>query len=135
MIFIIDDDEAVRDSLRLLLECTGLEACDFPSPERFCSSWESAAADCLVLDVHFAGMSGLDLLDQLRQCGNEVPVIVVTGRPSAANTARAQAAGALAVLEKPFKPAEILGLVRQALGQGPRPASLSAPCAPLHCAR
>jgi two-component system, LuxR family, response regulator FixJ len=125
MIFIVDNDSAVRDSLRLLLECVGLEARDFPSPETFLDGWKSADEDCLVLDVHRPGMSGLDLLEELRQRGDEVPVIVVTGWPSAASTARARAAGALAVLEKPFNPAEILDLVRQALkerpGPGPRP--------------
>jgi DNA-binding response OmpR family regulator len=67
------------------------------------------------------GMSGLDLLEELRQRGDAVPVIVVTGQPSAASTARAQAAGALAVLAKPFKPIEMLGLVRQALNERPGP--------------
>jgi CheY-like chemotaxis protein len=127
MIFIVDDDSAVRDSLRLLLECAGLEARDFPSPETFLDGWKSADEDCLVLDVHMPGMCGLDLLEELRQRGDEVPVIVVTGRPSPADTARARAAGALAVLEKPFKPAEILGLVRQALREQPGPGALSAP--------
>jgi two-component system response regulator FixJ len=117
MIFIVDDDSAVRDSLRLLLECAGLEARDFPSPETFLDGWKSAGQDCLVLDLHMPGMSGLDLLEELRQRGDAVPVIVVTGQPCAASTARAQAAGALAVLAKPFKPLEMLGLVRQALNE------------------
>jgi FixJ family two-component response regulator len=135
MIFIIDDDDATRDSLRLLLQCVGLEARDFPSPETFLDGWKSADKDCLVLDVHMAGMSGLDLLEELRQRGDKVPVIVVTGRPSAANTARARAAGALAVLEKPFKPGEILGLVRQALGEGPAPRPVPHRETPHHCPR
>ncbi len=95
MIFIIDDDDATRDSLRLLFECMGLEARDFPSPETFLDGWKPAAEDCLVLDVHMAGMSGLDLLEKLRQ--------------------------------KPFKPGEILGLVRQVLNERPRPGFHSAP--------
>ena len=121
MIFIVDDDSAVRDSLRLLLECAGLEARDFPSPETFLDGWKSADQDCLVLDVQMPGMSGLDLLEELRQRGDAVPVIVVTGQPSAASTARAQAAGALAVLAKPFKAIEMLSLVRQALNERPGP--------------
>ncbi len=127
MIFIIDDDDATRDSLRLLFECMGLEARDFPSPETFLDGWKPAAEDCLVLDVHMAGMSGLDLLEKLRQRGDKVPVIIITGQPSVANTVRAQAAGALAILEKPFKPGEILGLVRQVLKERPRPGFHSAP--------
>jgi FixJ family two-component response regulator len=128
MIFIIEDDDAIRDSLRLLLECVGLEAREFSSAETFLDGWKFADEDCLVLDVHMPGMSGLDLLDELRQRGDKVPVIVVTGLPSAANIARARAAGALAILEKPFKPGEILGLVRQASGERPGPGAPSAPC-------
>jgi len=123
MIYIVDDDSATRDSLRLLLECVGLEARGFPSSEAFLAGSQRAAEDCLVLDIHMPGMNGLELLEELRQRGDAVPVIVVTGRPSAASTLRAQAAGALAILEKPFNPAEILGLVRYALEERPGPAS------------
>ena len=115
MISIVDDDSATRDSLRLLLDCAGLEARDFPSSNAFLEARQSAGDDCLVLDVHMPGMSGLDLLEELRRRGDQIPVIVVTGRPSAANAARAQAAGAFAILEKPFKADEIIGLVRNAL--------------------
>lgn len=115
MIFIVDDDSATRDSLRLLLGCVGLEARDFPSSKAFLEARQSADKDCLVLDVHMPGMSGLDLLEELRRRGDEIPVVVVTGLPSAANTARARAAGVLAILEKPFKAAEIIELVRNAL--------------------
>lgn len=115
MISIVDDDSATRESLRLLLDCVGLEARDFPSSNAFLEARQSAGEDCLVLDLHMPGMSGLDLLEELRRRGDQIPVIVVTGRPSAATTARAQAAGALAVLEKPFKAAEIIELVRNAL--------------------
>jgi two-component system, LuxR family, response regulator FixJ len=115
MIFIVDDDSATRDSLRLLLGCVGLEARDFPSVKAFLEARQSADEACLVLDVHLPGMSGLDLLEELRRRGDAIPVIVVTGRPSVASTARAQAAGAFAILEKPFKAAEIIELVRNAL--------------------
>ena len=121
MIFIIDDDEATRDSLRLLLECAGLEARGFPSPGGFLDGWRSGEEDCMVLDIHMPGMNGLDLLERLRQRGDEVPVIVVTGRPSPASTARARAAGAFAVLEKPFEAGEILALVRRAMKARPQP--------------
>jgi len=92
--------------------------------EAFLEARQLGDKDCLVLDVHMPGMSGIELLEQLRQRGDEVPVII-TGQPSATSDRRARAAGALAVSEKPFKPSEILGLVRRALdeyhGSGARP--------------
>ena len=126
MNFIVDDDSATRDSLRLLLGCAGLEAQHFPSAEAFLGSRQCADRDCLVLDVHMRGMTGIELLEQLRQRGDKVPVIIITG-PTAANTPRARTAGALAVLEKPLRPGEILGLVRQALKERPGPGSPSVP--------
>jgi FixJ family two-component response regulator len=115
MIQIVENDCAVRDSLRLLLDCVGLEARGFPSSEAFLDGWRPAVADCVVVDAHMPGMNGLDLLEEIRRRGDEVPAIVVTGQPTATNVARAKAAGALAVLEMPYKAAEIVALVRAAL--------------------
>jgi FixJ family two-component response regulator len=104
MIFIVDDDAAVRDSLRLLLETAGHAVEDFPSAEAFLASHDSTGHDCLIVDVYMArGLSGLELLENLRRGGNSVPVILFTGQPSAPITARAQVGGALAVLEKTFR--------------------------------
>jgi two-component system response regulator FixJ len=119
MIFIVDDDSATRDSLRLLLDCAGHEAREFPSAEALLEARQFADKGCLVLDVHMPGMSGIELLEQLRQRGDKIPVIVITGQPSAANDSRSRVYGALAVLEKPYKPREILGLVRRALDERP----------------
>lgn len=121
MIFIVDDDHAIRHSLRLLFDCVGFQAREFPSAEAFLDARRCADEDCLVLDVQMPGMTGIELLERLRERGDKIPVIVITGRPSPADTARARAAGALSVLEKPFKPGEILGLVRRALRQRPGP--------------
>ena len=119
MILIVENDCAVRDSLQRLLDCMGLEARGFPSSEAFLEGWRPADADCVVIDANMPAMNGLDLLEELRRCGDEVPVIVVTGRPTATNAARANAAGALAVLEKPYKVAEIVALVRAASEKKP----------------
>jgi two-component system, LuxR family, response regulator FixJ len=117
MILIVDNDCAVRESLRVLLDCVGLEARGFPSSEAFLEASPPIEKDCLVLDVHMPGMSGIELLEELRQRGDEVPVIIITGLPSATNATQAKAAGALAVLEKPFKAVEILALIRTALAK------------------
>jgi two-component system, LuxR family, response regulator FixJ len=115
MIFIVDDDAAARDSLRLLLETAGYAAEDLPSAEAFLASHALTDHDCLIADVYMAsGLSGIELLENLRRGGNTAPVILVTGRPSASITARAQVGGALAVLERPFDAADMLKLVQDA---------------------
>jgi len=121
MIFIVDDDESVRDSLRLLLECAGFEVRVFGSCGEFLAADRIGEGDCLILDVHMMGMSGLDLLERMRGRGDRVPVILITGRLDTAIQRRDQAAGALAVVEKPYKAGKILALVRHALGRGNNP--------------
>ncbi len=112
MIFIIEDDSESRESLRLLLDCAGVEARAFASAEAFLEDGKHGAADCLVIDIQLPGMSGLDLLEELRERGDAVSAIVVSARPTAANTARALAAGALVVLDKPFNPGEMVTRVQ-----------------------
>jgi len=117
MIFILDDDAGVRDSLRLLLECEGLETREFASCREFLDA-DGAESDCLILDVHLPGMSGIELLETMRRRGDMLPVIVISGRIDAMTRNRARAAGALAVVEKPYQVEEVLDLVRRAMGQG-----------------
>ena len=117
MIFILDDDTGVRDSLRLLLECEGLETREFASCREFLDA-DGAEGDCLILDVHLPGMSGIELLETMRRRGDMLPVIVISGRIDAMTRNRARAAGALAVVEKPYQVEEVLDLVRRAMGQG-----------------
>lgn len=125
MIFIVEDDDGVRDSLRLLLECEGFIAQEFASARQFLDAGRPGDGDCLILDVHMPGMSGLDLLERLRRRGDMLAVIVISGRPDTATRNRAQAAGAIAMVEKPYGPEELIDLVRLALDPGRRPA---APC-------
>jgi len=112
MIFIVDDDESVRDSLRLLFEWAGFEVRVFASCREFLAAGRIGEGDYLILDVHMTGMSGLDLLERIRGRGDRVPVILITGRLDTATRSRAQAAAALSVAEKPYKANEILALVR-----------------------
>ncbi len=117
MIFIVDDDPAVRDSLRLLLECEGFEAREFASCREFLDADWAEEGDCLIVDVHMPGMSGIELLETLRRRGDSLPVIVLSGRIDAAARNRARAAGALAIVEKPHPSEQMLNLVRLALGR------------------
>jgi FixJ family two-component response regulator len=118
MIFIVDDDAGVRDSLRLLLETEGFEAREFASCEAFLDARRASEGDCLILDVHLPGMSGIELLETIRCRGDMHPVIVISGWIDPTTTNRARAAGALAIVEKPYQPEEVLCLVRRALDQG-----------------
>jgi FixJ family two-component response regulator len=114
MIFIVDDDDATRDSLRLLVESEGFEARDFASGRRFLDTVVSVRGDCLILDINMPGMNGFDVLKELRQRGDMVPVIFVTAWPDPATRSRAGAVGAVALLEKPHGADEFLALLRQA---------------------
>jgi two-component system response regulator FixJ len=93
MILIVDDDEAVRDSLRLLLECEGYETRKFASGREFVAAGGAGEGDCLILDVNMPGMSGIEILETMRMH----PVIVISGRTDALTRKRAHAAGALAI--------------------------------------
>jgi two-component system response regulator FixJ len=117
MISTLDGDDAVRDSLRLLLECAGLEAREFASCQELLDAVRGSDGDCLILDLHMPEMSGIELLEEMRRRGEILPVILITGRLDATLGERAHAAGALAVVEKPYTAAEIINPVREALSQ------------------
>jgi two-component system response regulator FixJ len=118
MIFIVDDDYAARDSLRILLECKGFEAQEFASGRAFLDAGPPADGDCLIIDMHMPGMSGLELLERLRRNGYMLPSILITGSLDAATLNRARAAGVPRVVEKPYQVEDILDQVRLALGRG-----------------
>ena len=114
-VYIVDDDEAVRDSIRLLLESSGFLAREFANADLFLKS-DIASMGCLLLDLHMPGISGLELLRLLRSRGMRRPVIVVSGRRDPVQDAEVWAAGASALLSKPFDDQQLLDLVAEALG-------------------
>jgi two-component system response regulator FixJ len=113
-VYIVDDDEAVRDSIRLLLESSGFVARDFASADLFLDA-ESGDMGCLLLDLHMPGISGLELLRLIRGRGIKRPVIVVSGRRDPTLDSEVLAAGATALLSKPFDEQQLLELLEQAL--------------------
>ena len=115
MIFLVEDDEATRDSLCLLFECEGLACRGFASGEAFLSATPALDHSCLILDVNMDGMDGLTLLERLRAGGATAPAIMITGKPSPAILRRATAAGAVAVIEKPFDSSSLIDRVRSLL--------------------
>jgi FixJ family two-component response regulator len=113
-ICIVDDDQAVRDSLSLLLESGGLSTRSYDSADAFLKAGAQDMA-CLILDLHMPGTSGLELLRLLRRRGLSLPVFVVSGRRDPMLDAEVHAAGATDLLSKPFDDEILLRLVREAV--------------------
>jgi FixJ family two-component response regulator len=111
LIHIVDDDAAVRDSLRALLESSGMSVRDYDSAHDFLERGATSPDGCVLLDVHMPGMSGLELLDILRSRRFGLPVIVITGRSDSALRVRATEAGACAVFDKPVDEDDLLGAI------------------------
>jgi two-component system response regulator FixJ len=114
-IFLVDDDPAVRDSVKLALETYGFTVRDFASGSDFLASGDGAENACLVLDMHMPVINGLDLLEQLAANKIAPPTVIITGRADDTIKRRAHAAGAFEVLEKPFDTAALLTAMRQAM--------------------
>jgi FixJ family two-component response regulator len=115
-IYIVDDDEAVRDSLALMLESHGIAARTYDSGAAFIGDYNPGEADCLVLDLHMPDMGGLELLERLTCLGLDVPVVIISGRADTSDKARASAAGAKAILDKPFSREDLLAAIYIAIG-------------------
>jgi FixJ family two-component response regulator len=115
-VFLVDDDESVREGLESLLESTGMDVRVFSSADEFLSNGPSSdAAGCLVLDVEMPGMSGLDLQHQLKVANIRLPVIFLTGHGDIPMTVHALKAGAVHFLTKPVREPELMDVIRQAL--------------------
>jgi FixJ family two-component response regulator len=114
-IYIVDDDEAVRDSARILLEAHGYEVQIFAAGPEFLAAFDGALKTCLILDINMPGMSGFEVLDLVRARWPRLPVIMITGRGDKAAKARALGNGAVALLEKPFGDVALVSAIEQAL--------------------
>lgn len=115
-IYIVDDDEAVRDSLALMLESHGIAAKTYDSGVAFMGDYIPGSPGCLVLDLHMPHMDGFELLERLANRGLSVPVVVISGRADTAEKTRATAAGVKAILDKPFSREELLAAIYVAVG-------------------
>ena len=116
LISVVDDDESVRESLPDLLREFGFEAQTFSSAEEFLASESVANTNCLVLDVAMRGMSGPDLLRELKLRGQGIPIVFITAQRDATVRPRLRAEGAVECLFKPFEPADLLQALNTALG-------------------
>lgn len=116
-VFIIDDDEAVRDSLSWLMKSAGLSAETFASADAFLNHYREGRPGCLILDIRMPGMSGLELQSVLKERGYRLPIIIISGHADVPMAVRALKAGAFDFIEKPFNDELLLGLVQRAIEQ------------------
>jgi FixJ family two-component response regulator len=115
VVHVVDDDEALRDSLSWLLESAGHRVATHASAETFLATYDPERAGCLVLDIRMPGMSGLELQDELKRRGHTIPIIFVTGHGDVPMAVNAVKKGALEFIEKPFNDQAFLVLINNAL--------------------
>jgi two-component system response regulator FixJ len=117
VVHVVDDDDAVRDSLKVLIEAHGLAVEDYASTAEFMRADPPQRKGCLILDLHFPGGSGLDFLAAHSDLLRQLPVILITGRGDAASRARAEGLGVLDYLDKPVREEVLLATIRRALAE------------------
>jgi FixJ family two-component response regulator len=115
LVHVVDDDEALRDSLRWLLESARHCVATYAAAESFLATYDPERAGCLVLDIRMPGMSGLELQDELKRRGHTIPIIFVTGHGDVPMAVNAVKKGALEFIEKPFNDKAFLVLIKNAL--------------------
>ena len=115
IVYIVDDDEPVRDSMKAPLEACAFEVRDYGSCQSFIDQFDGKPKGCLVLDLHLPAMSGLEFIERYGPNLHGLPVIMVSGRGDPATFARAREAGVSAFLEKPFEEDQLLDAVQRLL--------------------
>lgn len=125
-VYVVDDDEAVRESLRYLISSVDLQVKTFASATDFLDIYEPGMAGCLVVDVRMPGMSGLELQRQLSDRSINLPVIIITGHGDVDMAVRAMKSGAFDFIQKPFNDQVLLDLIQAALDKNARAAEADA---------
>jgi RNA polymerase sigma factor (sigma-70 family) len=114
-VFVVDDDQAMRNSLKWLIESVGVQVESFASADEFLSRYQPDRTGCLVLDVRMPGMSGLDLQEYLVEKNIQIPVVIITGHGDVPMAVRAMKGGAIDFIEKPFNDEVLLDAIRRAI--------------------
>ena len=114
-VFVVDDDEAVRTSLRLLLKSVGLPVETFASAQEFLDQFDPGRAGCLVLDIRMPGMSGLELQQHLNDRHSIMPIVFITGHGDVPMAVEAMQAGAVDFIQKPFRDQDLIDRINRAL--------------------
>jgi len=119
-VYIVDDDDEVRESLEDLVDSVGLKACTFPNATAFLSAYSSSNVGCLLLDIRMPGMSGLELQQELHERGSSLPVIFITGHGDIPMAVDAMRRGAVDFIEKPYRDQDLVDRVNAAVEIGAR---------------
>lgn len=114
-IYVVDDDDAVRDSLQALLESRGFAAAAYDSAEAFLAAYRPGGAACALVDLRMEGMDGIALLERLRADGIRLPVVLITGHGDVPVAVRAMKAGAADFIEKPYSNETLLASIARVL--------------------
>ena len=114
IVYVVDDDDAVRNSIRLLLKSVGLPVVLFSSPEEFLAQYDDEQPGCLLLDVRMPQMNGLELQQRLNQRGAIIPVVFISGHADIPMAVEAMQHGAFDFLQKPFRDQDLLDRVQRA---------------------
>jgi len=114
-VFLVDDDDAVRDSLALLLDTMGLRTVAYPSAAAFLDNYNPSRPGCLVLDIRMPSMSGMELQAALSAKSVAIPIIFLTGHGNVSMSAKAFRSGAVDFLEKPFNEQVLLQRIEEAI--------------------
>jgi FixJ family two-component response regulator len=113
LVYVVDDDDAFRDSLRWLLESAGYRVALFASAERFLASYRAGDGVCLLLDVRMSGLTGIELQAELNRRADAIPIIFLTGHGDVPMAVEAVKKGAYDFVEKPFANTRLLALIEQ----------------------
>ena len=114
-VYIVDDDQAIRHAMELLMRSVGLEYEIFHSADDFLSNHTNDRAGCLVLDIRMPGLGGLELQEKLNQSGSTLPIIFITGHGDVPMAVEAMQKGAVDFIQKPFRDQELLDRIGEAL--------------------
>jgi len=115
IVFVIDDDESIREALKSLIRSVGLKIETFAAAHEFLQTRRPDVPACLILDVRMPGLSGLDLQRELTEANINIPIIFITGHGDIPMSVRAMKAGAVEFLTKPFRDQDLLDAIQQAL--------------------
>jgi len=115
IVFVIDDDESIREALKSLIRSVGLKIETFAAAHEFLQTRRPDVPACLILDVRMPGLSGLDLQRELTEAKINIPIIFITGHGDIPMSVRAMKAGAVEFLTKPFQDQDLLDAIQQAL--------------------